>query len=93
MVQGVREVRESLIEGVALVPAGSYDQARAEVRDHGPGGTAGDGCNADGRSADASASGPAKTEQTAVPAAAGCGQGSRLPIRATCAQRCLLTKR
>ena len=32
VVQGVREVRESLIEAAALVPAGSYDQARAEVR-------------------------------------------------------------
>ena len=34
-VQGVREVRESLIEAAALVPAGSYDQARAEVRERG----------------------------------------------------------
>ena len=32
MTQGVREVRQSLIEGVALVPSASYDQARAELR-------------------------------------------------------------
>ena len=31
-VSGVREVRESLITAVAVVPAGSYDQATAEVR-------------------------------------------------------------
>ena len=31
-VSGVREVRESLITAVAVVPSGSYDQARAEVR-------------------------------------------------------------
>ena len=34
-VQGVREVRESLIEAAALVPSGAYDQARAEVRSRG----------------------------------------------------------
>ena len=32
MVSGVREVRQSLITAVAVVPAQSYDQARAEVR-------------------------------------------------------------
>ena len=31
-VQGVRELRSALIQGAALVPAGSYNQARAEVR-------------------------------------------------------------
>ena len=31
-VSGVREVRQSLITGVAVVPVQSYDQARAEVR-------------------------------------------------------------
>ena len=31
-VQGVRELRSALIQGAALVPAGSYTQARAEVR-------------------------------------------------------------
>ena len=31
-VQGVRELRQALIKGAALVPAGSYTQARAEVR-------------------------------------------------------------
>ena len=31
-VQGVREVRHSLITAVATVPSQSYDQARAEVR-------------------------------------------------------------
>ena len=31
-VQGVREVRESLVTAVATVPAGSYHQAQAEVR-------------------------------------------------------------
>ena len=32
VVSGVREVRESLVEAVALVGLGSYNQARAEVR-------------------------------------------------------------
>ena len=32
-VQGVREVRESLVDAAALVPAGAYSQARAEVRE------------------------------------------------------------
>ena len=32
-VQGVRELRSALIQGAALVPLGSYDQARAEVRE------------------------------------------------------------
>ena len=32
-VQGVREVRQSLITAVATVPRQSYDQARAEVRE------------------------------------------------------------
>ena len=32
LVQGVRELRQALIKGAALVRAGSYDQARAEVR-------------------------------------------------------------
>ena len=31
-VSGVREVRHSLITAVAVVPSGSYDQSRAEVR-------------------------------------------------------------
>ena len=31
-VQGVREVRQSLVTAVATVPSQSYDQARAEVR-------------------------------------------------------------
>ena len=31
-VQGVRELRESLVNAAALVGAGSYDQARAEIR-------------------------------------------------------------
>ena len=31
-VMGVRELRSALIQGAALVPAGSYTQARAEVR-------------------------------------------------------------
>lgn len=31
-VQGVRELRSALIQGAALVPLGSYGQARAEVR-------------------------------------------------------------
>ena len=31
-VQGVRELRQALIKGAALVPEGSYTQARAEVR-------------------------------------------------------------
>ena len=31
-VQGVRELRSALIQGAALVPLGSYTQARAEVR-------------------------------------------------------------
>ena len=31
-VQGVREIRQSLVTAVATVPAASYDQARAEVR-------------------------------------------------------------
>ena len=31
-VMGVRELRSALIQGAALVRAGSYDQARAEVR-------------------------------------------------------------
>ena len=31
-VQGVRELRSALIQGAALVPLGSYNQARAEVR-------------------------------------------------------------
>ena len=35
IVSGVREVRESLITAVAVVPAQSYDQARAEVRSKG----------------------------------------------------------
>ena len=32
MVSNVREVRSALVEAVALVEAGSYSQARAEVR-------------------------------------------------------------
>ena len=32
-VQGVRELRSALIQGAALVPLGSYNQARAEVRE------------------------------------------------------------
>ena len=32
-VQGVREVRQSLVTAVATVPAGAYHQARAEVRE------------------------------------------------------------
>ena len=32
IVSGVREVRSALVEAVALVEAGSYSQARAEVR-------------------------------------------------------------
>ena len=32
-VQGVRELRSALIQGAALVPLGSYGQARAEVRE------------------------------------------------------------
>ena len=32
-VQGVRELRQALIQAAALVPAGSYTQARAEVRE------------------------------------------------------------
>ena len=32
-VQGVRELRSALIQGAALVPLGSYSQARAEVRE------------------------------------------------------------
>ena len=32
-VQGVRELRSALIQGAALVPLGSYAQARAEVRE------------------------------------------------------------
>ena len=32
-VQGVREVRQSLVTAVATVPAASYHQARAEVRE------------------------------------------------------------
>ena len=32
-VSGVREVRSALVEAVALVAAGSYQQARAEVRE------------------------------------------------------------
>ena len=35
-VQGVREVRQSLITAVATVPSQSYDQARAEVRTQKP---------------------------------------------------------
>ena len=31
-VQGVREVRQSLVTAVAVVPSASYDQSRAEVR-------------------------------------------------------------
>ena len=31
-VQGVREIRQSLVTAVAVVPSGSYDQSRAEVR-------------------------------------------------------------
>ena len=31
-VMGVRELRSALIQGAALVPLGSYNQARAEVR-------------------------------------------------------------
>ena len=31
-VQGVREIRQSLVTAVAAVPSASYDQARAEVR-------------------------------------------------------------
>lgn len=32
LVSGVREVRSSLVSAVALVPSGSYNQARAELR-------------------------------------------------------------
>ena len=32
-VQGIRELRSALIQAAALVPAGSYQQARAEVRE------------------------------------------------------------
>ena len=32
VVQGVREIRQSLVTAVAAVPSASYDQARAEVR-------------------------------------------------------------
>ena len=32
VISGVREVRSSLVEAVALVGSGAYDQARAEVR-------------------------------------------------------------
>ena len=32
VVSGVREIRSSLVEAVALVGSGAYDQARAEVR-------------------------------------------------------------
>ena len=32
-VMGVRELRSALIQGAALVPLGSYNQARAEVRE------------------------------------------------------------
>ena len=35
-VQGVREVRQSLVEAVALVGEGSYSQARAELRNRQP---------------------------------------------------------
>ena len=35
-VQGVREVRQSLVTAVATVPSQSYDQARAEVRNQKP---------------------------------------------------------
>ena len=31
-VSGVREIRQSLVTAVAVVPSGSYDQSRAEVR-------------------------------------------------------------
>ena len=31
-VQGVRELRQALIKGAALVPSGSYAQASAEIR-------------------------------------------------------------
>ena len=31
-VQGVREIRQSLVTAVATVPSQSYDQAKAEVR-------------------------------------------------------------
>ena len=31
-IQGVREIRQSLVTAVAVVPSQSYDQARAEVR-------------------------------------------------------------
>ena len=32
-VMGVRELRSTLIKGAALVPAGAYSQARAEIRE------------------------------------------------------------
>ena len=32
-VMGIRELRSALVQGAALVPLGSYDQARAEVRE------------------------------------------------------------
>ena len=32
-VQGIRELRSALIQGAALVPVGSYTQAKAEVRE------------------------------------------------------------
>ena len=32
IVSGVREIRQSLVTAVAVVPSGSYDQSRAEVR-------------------------------------------------------------
>ena len=32
LVSGVREVRSAIVDAAALVPMGSYDQARAEVR-------------------------------------------------------------
>ena len=33
LVMGVRELRSALIQGAALVPLGSYQQARAEIRE------------------------------------------------------------
>ena len=32
-IQGVRELRSALVQGAALVPLGSYNQARAEIRE------------------------------------------------------------
>ena len=36
IVSGVREIRQSLVDAVALVGEGSYSQARAELRNRHP---------------------------------------------------------